>query len=36
MKIIKRAYLRWFVKMARIKQAQASAYVVNFNKEYTK
>jgi hypothetical protein len=36
MKTVKRVYRRWFVKMARIKQAEANAYIVNFNKEYTK
>jgi len=36
LKTVKRVYLRWFVKMARIKQAQAQAYIVNFNKEYAK
>jgi hypothetical protein len=34
MKTLKRLYKRWFVKMVRIKQAEAEAYVLNFNKTY--
>jgi len=34
MKLFRRFYYRWFVRMARIKQAQANAYVHDFNKTY--
>ena len=34
LKTINRLYTRWFIKMARIKQAQAQAYVQDFNKTY--
>lgn len=34
LRTINRLYTRWFVKMARIKQAEAEAYVREFNKTY--